>query len=116
MMLVALALLAVTAGSLSLGVIGLPLFVYEIGGGLFQPANIATVMAAATWSRQGTVGAAQRLILNVGIGIGAAVGAAVLPIWQGGEASWAAAAGLSATGFVVLLMSGRRPADYSEPT
>jgi len=104
----ALALLTVTAGLLSLPIIGVLLFVYGIGGGLFQPANIAAVMAAAGRGRQGTIGAAQRLVLNIGIGIGTTVSTALLPVLAGGGASWGAAGGLSAIGVLTLQTSRRR--------
>ena len=104
----ALALLTVTAGLFSLPIIGVLLFVYGIGGGLFQPANIAAVMAAAGRGRQGTIGAAQRLVLNIGIGIGTTVSTALLPVLAGGGASWGAAGGLSAIGVLTLQTSRRR--------
>ncbi|MEI4803131.1 MFS transporter [Bacillus sp. FJAT-51639] len=49
------------------------LFLYGIGGGIFQPANIVSVMASVSKEKQGTIGAVQRMLQNVAIAFGAAV-------------------------------------------
>ena len=51
------------------------LFLYGIGGGIFQPANIASIMASVTKEKQGSIGAVQRMLQNVAIAFGAAVAA-----------------------------------------
>ncbi|WP_242270505.1 MFS transporter [Bacillus cereus group sp. BfR-BA-01425] len=51
------------------------LFLYGIGGGIFQPANIASIMASVSKEKQGSVGAVQRMLQNVAIAFGAAVAA-----------------------------------------
>ncbi|MGF9769465.1 MFS transporter [Bacillus albus] len=51
------------------------LFLYGIGGGIFQPANIASVMASVSKEKQGSIGAIQRMLQNVAIAFGAAVAA-----------------------------------------
>lgn len=51
------------------------LFLYGIGGGIFQPANIASVMASVSKEKQGSIGAVQRMLQNVAIAFGAAVAA-----------------------------------------
>ncbi|CAG9612010.1 hypothetical protein BACCIP111899_01182 [Bacillus rhizoplanae] len=51
------------------------LFLYGIGGGIFQPANIASVMASVSKEKQGAIGAVQCMLQNVAIAFGAAVAA-----------------------------------------
>ncbi|MGA5716789.1 MFS transporter [Bacillus bombysepticus] len=51
------------------------LLLYGVGGGIFQPANIASVMASVPKEKQGTIGALQRMLQNVAIAFGAAVAA-----------------------------------------
>ena len=51
------------------------LFLYGIGGGIFQPANIASIMASVSKDKQGSIGAVQRMLQNVAIAFGAAVAA-----------------------------------------
>ncbi|MDT7953713.1 MAG: MFS transporter [Acetobacteraceae bacterium] len=105
LMLTALALLAATAQLHNLPTVAVLLFTYGVGGGLFQPANIAAVMTAATHARQGTIGAAQRLTLNLGIGIGTATAAAALTALPGGGAAWTAAAVISAASLTAVLIA-----------
>lgn len=59
-------------------ILALLLFVYGIGGGVFQPSNIAAVMGAVTREFQGTIGAVQRMTQNVSIAIGASVSTAFI--------------------------------------
>ncbi|MGT2930120.1 MFS transporter [Streptococcus dentasini] len=59
----------------------LGLFVYGIGGGYFQPANIASIMQASPMEMQGTTGALQRMVQNVAISTGSAVGSTCLNLW-----------------------------------
>ena len=59
----------------------LGLFIYGIGGGYFQPANIASIMQASPMEIQGSTGALQRMLQNVAISIGSAIGATCLNIW-----------------------------------
>ena len=60
----------------------LGLFIYGIGGGYFQPANIASIMQASPMEIQGSTGALQRMLQNVAISIGSAIGATCLNIWS----------------------------------
>lgn len=55
--------------------IALLLFVYGVGAGLFVPPNIAAVMGTVPRDRQGTIGAVQRMVQNVGIAVGTAIAA-----------------------------------------
>jgi EmrB/QacA subfamily drug resistance transporter len=92
------------------------LLVYGIGGGLFQPPNIAAVMGAVGPNRQGTTGAVQRMVQNIAIAVGAAVAANFLRAATDGEVAalaracheaWAAAAAfvaVSLIGFFILTL------------
>jgi predicted MFS family arabinose efflux permease len=117
LMLGALALLAITHRTVSPALIGPLLLVYGVGGGLFQPANIATVMAAESSDRQGTIGAVQRMAQNVGIALGATVGGAFLTAAEGQTAggqlgaaagAWLSAAALVAVGLGAFVALARR--------
>lgn len=59
----------------------LGLFIYGIGGGYFQPANIASIMQASPMEIQGSTGALQRMVQNVAISAGSAVGSTCLNFW-----------------------------------
>lgn len=59
----------------------LGLFIYGIGGGYFQPANIASIMQASPIEMQGSAGALQRMAQNVAIASGSAIGATCLNLW-----------------------------------
>lgn len=60
----------------------LGLFIYGIGGGYFQPANIASIMQASPMEIQGSTGALQRMLQNVAISIGSTIGATCLNLWS----------------------------------
>lgn len=60
----------------------LGLFIYGIGGGYFQPANIANIMQASSMEMQGSTGALQRMVQNVAISAGSAVGSTCLNLWS----------------------------------
>ena len=60
----------------------LGLFIYGIGGGYFQPANIASIMQASPMEMQGSTGALQRMVQNVAISTGSAVGSTCLNLWS----------------------------------
>ncbi|KRL01144.1 MFS transporter [Liquorilactobacillus capillatus] len=60
------------------------LFVYGIGGGFFQPANIAVIMQLGNQRSQGSIGSLQRMVQNVAIASGTAVGAAILNLFPRG--------------------------------
>lgn len=59
----------------------LGLFIYGVGGGYFQPANIASIMQASPMEMQGSTGALQRMVQNVAISTGSAVGSTCLNLW-----------------------------------
>ncbi len=69
-----------TWGALALALL---LLLYGLGAGIFLPANIAAVMSAVGKELQGTIGATQRLVQNVGIAIGEAVPAALIAAHAG---------------------------------
>jgi MFS family permease len=120
----ALACLALTASGAPLAVLVVLLVVFGAGGGLFQPANIAAVIAAASAARQATIGAAQRMVPNFGIAFGAMVSAALVTAAQGRhptsslESSVAGAWAFAATGLLVslgLVMVGRARTAEASP-
>ena len=71
-------------GLLLVGVQWLPiivtgcLFLFGIGGGYFQPANISTIMQSGSTSNQGTIGSLQRMIQNIAIANGTAIGSTLI--------------------------------------
>lgn len=48
--------------------ITLLLFIYGVGGGFFQPANIAAIMQVGDQASQGSLGSLQRMVQNISIG------------------------------------------------
>lgn len=54
------------------------LWVYGVGAGIFVPANLSAIMGAVGREAQGTIGAAQRMVQNLGIAVGTAVAAALI--------------------------------------
>ncbi|MFB7121845.1 MFS transporter [Bacillus tropicus] len=60
--------------------------VYGIGGGIFQPDNIASVMASVSKEQQGTIGVVQRMLHNVAIAFGAEVAAIFMSSQKNKEA------------------------------
>ncbi|WP_050611808.1 hypothetical protein [Ligilactobacillus agilis] len=47
-------------------------------GGYFQPANISTIMQSGSTSNQGTIGSLQRMIQNIAIANGTAIGSTLI--------------------------------------
>ncbi|MCB5120479.1 multidrug efflux MFS transporter MdeA [Streptococcus mutans] len=60
----------------------LGLFIYGIGGGYFQPANMASIMLASPMKMQGSTGALQRMVQNIAISAGSAIGSTCLNLWS----------------------------------
>lgn len=54
------------------------LFIYGAGGGLFLPPNIFAMMSSVGRDMQGTIGAVQRMVLNLGIVVDTAVTATLI--------------------------------------
>ncbi len=77
-MLIALLLLA--SRTPNWGILSLPplLFIYGIGAGLFMPANISQIMKSGSAEHQGTMGAINRMVLNLGNAIGVAAAALII--------------------------------------
>lgn len=71
-------------GLLLVGVQWLPiivtgcLFLFGIGGSYFQPANISTIMQSGSTSNQDTIGSLQRMIQNIAIANGTAIGSTLI--------------------------------------
>lgn len=63
--------------------LGALLFMYGLGSGLFVPANLATIMGVVGRERQGTIGAVQRMVQNLGIAVDTAITAAFIRIHSG---------------------------------
>lgn len=59
------------------------LFVYGIGGGLFQPANIAAIMQVGEKGNQGNMGSLQRMTQNIAIASGTAIGSTTINLLPG---------------------------------
>ncbi|MCP4474924.1 MAG: MFS transporter [Gammaproteobacteria bacterium] len=86
---VLIALLLLIIRNSSWGVLSFPplLLFYGIGVGLFMPANISHIMKAGKSTHQGTLGAINRMVLNVGNAIGVATAAMIIDIHIGGTFS-----------------------------
>ena len=63
--------------------ITLLLFTYGVGGGFFQPANIAEIMQVGDQASQGSLGSLQRMVQNIAIASGTAIGSTVLNLFSG---------------------------------
>ncbi|ECI7193998.1 MFS transporter, partial [Salmonella enterica subsp. enterica] len=53
--------------------ISLLLLIYGIGGGFFLPSNTSAIMGTVSKDMQGTVGATQRMVQNIGIAVYTAI-------------------------------------------
>lgn len=56
------------------------LLLYGVGGGCFQPANIALITSAVPNTIQGEISSLQRMLQNMGIAIGASIGGLILSV------------------------------------
>ncbi|WP_415599731.1 MFS transporter [Liquorilactobacillus hordei] len=54
------------------------LFIYGIGGGFFQPASIAAIMQIGNNKNQSSLGALQRMVRNIAIASGTAIGSTII--------------------------------------
>lgn len=77
-MLVSFILLLLLPPMVSPVFITLALFVYGVGGGFFQPANIAALMHSVGLTRQGSMSALQRMAQNIAIALGSSVGSLIM--------------------------------------
>lgn len=97
------------------------LFLYGIGGGVFNSPNVSAIMSGVEAGLQGTIGAVQRMLQNVGIALGTAVTVACIHAGSGGRAAWTLQDGLqwawrfaflwvaaNLAGFLYLAASSRR--------
>lgn len=90
LMVIGLAIMLVAYGVLSqMGMdwsptlIALLLLVYGLGAGIFVPANLSAIMGAVGRETQGTIGAVQRMVQNLGIAIDTSIVAALIRIHAG---------------------------------
>lgn len=81
------------------------LFVYGIGGGIFQPANIATIMNIGNQNEQGSLGSLQRMVQNIAIASGTAIGSTVMNILSNNITSSIRANWGIALALVLLILS-----------
>ena len=58
------------------------LFIYGVGGGYFQPANISVIMKTTDITSQCSIGSLQRMVQNVAIAMGTATGSVFLNMWS----------------------------------
>lgn len=77
-MLVSFILLLLLPPTVSPVFITLALFVYGVGGGFFQPANIAALMHSVKFTRQGSMSALQRMTQNIAIALGSSAGSLIM--------------------------------------
>jgi EmrB/QacA subfamily drug resistance transporter len=77
-MLVALIGLTTIKRNYNLPILFFLLLMYGVGGGLFQPSNMAVIMGSVTRKLQGTIGAVQRMTQNVSIAFGTSVSATLI--------------------------------------
>jgi len=54
------------------------LLVYGIGAGIFVPPNLSAIMGTVSQDAQGTIGAVQRMVQNIGIAVGTSVPATLI--------------------------------------
>lgn len=54
------------------------LFLYGVGGGFFQPLNVAALMGAVGLAEQGKMSALQRMTQNVAIALGSSIGSIIM--------------------------------------
>lgn len=60
-----------------------PLFLYGVGAGIFVPANLSAIMGAVGRDQQGTIGAVQRMVQNLGIAMDTSIVAVMLRLHAG---------------------------------
>lgn len=75
-----LALIGLVMFSVNWNLLFLPgfLFLYGIGGGLFQAPSISAIMGSVAETQQGTIGAVNRMVQNAAIALGVVVASAML--------------------------------------
>ncbi|MBB1165626.1 MFS transporter [Lacticaseibacillus rhamnosus] len=88
------------------------LFVFGIGGGYFQPANIAAIMQTGSQTAQGTLGSLQRMLQNIAIASGTSIGASIINLTHpylssGIRISWSMAFAITAGILVVALVTSK---------
>lgn len=77
-----LLLLSLYQTSLPYILVTICLFIYGVGGGYFQPANISVIMKTTDITSQGSIGSLQRMVQNVAIAMGTATGSVFLNMWS----------------------------------
>lgn len=77
-MLISFILLLLLPPTVSPMFITLALFIYGVGGGFFQPANITALMHSVKFTRQGSMSALQRMTQNIAIALGSSAGSLIM--------------------------------------
>ncbi len=80
------------------------LFVYGIGGGYFQPANIAAIMQVGDQQVQGSIGSLQRMVQNIAIASGTAIGSTTISLFKPHLATSIKISWLITLGLVVIIL------------
>ena len=78
LMLIALAILSAMQSNWYPILLGALLLLYGAGAGIFVPANLSAIMGSVGTELQGTIGAFQRMVQNIGIAIGTSVAASMI--------------------------------------
>ena len=78
LMLIALAILSAIQSNWYPILLGALLLLYGAGAGIFVPANLSAIMGSVDTELQGTIGAFQRMVQNIGIAIGTSVAASMI--------------------------------------
>lgn len=85
LMIVGLSVMSIALGLLSMiqpdwnaVLLGVLLLLYGVGAGIFVPANLTAIMGSVGTELQGTIGAFQRMVQNMGIAIGTSIAATMI--------------------------------------
>ncbi len=78
LMLIALAILSTMQSNWYSTLLGALLLLYGAGAGIFVPANLSAIMGSVGTELQGTIGAFQRMVQNIGIAIGTSMAASMI--------------------------------------
>jgi MFS family permease len=81
------------------------LFVYGVGAGIFVQSNLLAIMGAVGKESQGTIGAVQRMIQNLGIAVDTAVAAALIRIHAGSRTAGLMVGFREAWGYATITLS-----------
>lgn len=75
---IALGLLSMIQPNWNAVLLGVLLLLYGVGAGIFVPANLSAIMGSVGTELQGTIGAFQRMVQNLGIAVGTSIAASMI--------------------------------------